>query len=90
MVVHGPQMAKKIALWILTLYNPISKSPPIGKVDSDKVKEVPFSGFFRWTSPEQEADKLVNTSPDIGRFPQRNENLGGSIFVREQLIKDLE
>ena len=89
-LVHGPQMAKKIALWISILFHPITRSPSIGK--SERKKSVTADAYgFRWSSSsEQESNTLVNVSPDIGKVPARKQSLGGGVIVREQLIRDLE
>lgn len=84
-------MATKIALWISTLFHPIT--PSIGKLEdqpAEKGDGSTVSWSLPWTSSEKESDTLVNTSPDIGRMPHRKESLGGGIIVREQLIRDLE
>jgi pimeloyl-ACP methyl ester carboxylesterase len=93
--VHGPQMAKKIALWISTLYHPVPKSSALSKMDDDSVTEKDddkseYSSMFPWTWSEQDADTLVNTSPDIGRSPHRKDSIGGGVIIRKQLIRDLE
>lgn len=87
-VVHGPQMAKKISLWISTLFHPVMKSPLA--VSPKGVSEFMFSNSVSWTSVDQESDTLVNTSPDLGRRPERKESLGAGVVIRERLIRDLE
>ena len=85
-------MATKIALWISTLFHPITNSPSIGRADDRSIekRDVPqFSKSFEWETTQLE-DRLVNTSPDIGRASSRKESIGGGIIVREQLIRDLE
>lgn len=92
-VVHGPQMAKKISLWISTLFHPITNPPSIGKMEdqsSEKADASTVSWPLPWTPSEQESDAFVRTSPDIARIPERKQSLGGGIIIREQLIRDLE
>jgi Lipid-droplet associated hydrolase len=91
--VHGPQMAKKIALWISAVHHPVSRSPLLSRKDDisemdDEQSE--YSSTFPWTWSEQDAETLVNTSPDLGRSPARKESLGGGVIARQTLIKDLE
>lgn len=83
-------MAKKIALWISTLFHPIIRSPSIRRTEDGSTDErdvFKFSKSFEWGSTEQGGDTLDNTLPDIAR---RKESIGGGIIVREQLIRDLE
>ena len=90
--VHGPPMAKKIGLWISTLFHPISKSQYIERWHDHWTEErdaPEFSGAVG-RETEQEADPLVNLSPDIGQISGRKQSIGGGIIVREQLIRDLE
>ena len=86
-------MAKKIALWISTLFHPITKSPSIRRTEDESTEKgaVPqFSKSFEWGTKEQDEDPFVTTSPDIGHTSNRKESIGGGIIVREQLIRDLE
>ena len=92
-VVHGPQMAKKISLWLSTLLTPITKSPLLEKSEDQATELESEFGTARslpWTILDQDMDTLVNTSPDMERRPERKESIGGGIIVREQLIRDLE
>ena len=81
-------MAKKISLWISALYHPIPRSPSLAQSPMETAPA--NSRSTPWTVMDQNADTLVNTSPDIGRRPERKESLGGGVIVREQLIRDLE
>ena len=86
-------MAKKIALWISTLFHPIMKSPSIARTEdasAEKRDVLQFSKSFERETTEQIRDTLDTTSPDIGRTSSRKESIGGGIIVREQLIRDLE
>jgi len=94
-------MAKKIALWISTLYHPVAKSLTIPKSPSSVTTKVEewiekdddksqYTSIFPWTWSEQEAETLVSTSPDITRHHPRKESIGGGVIIRETLIKDLE
>ena len=86
-------MAKKIALWISTLFHPITRSPSIVRTEdpSTEKRDGPqFSKSYEWETTEQVGDTLDNTSPDIVRSSSRKEGIGGGIVVREQLIRDLE
>ena len=87
-VVHGPQMAKKISLWISTLFHPVIKSPLA--VSPRGASEFVFPNIVSWTNMDQESDTLVNTLPDLGRRPERKESLGAGVVIRERLIRDLE
>ena len=81
-------MAKKMSLWISTLFHPIMKSPLA--VSPTSVNEFMFPNSMSWTSKDQESETLVNTSPDLGRRPERKESLGAGVVIRERLIRDLE
>jgi hypothetical protein len=87
-------MAKKISLWISTLFHPITASPamdkPVFNSSLETVDELNVVRSVPWTISDQDTDTLVNSSPDLGRRPERKESLGGGIVVREQLIRDLE
>jgi hypothetical protein len=86
-------MAKKISLWISTLFTPVTKSPLLDKSEDQATEvesEFGSSRSLPWTVSDQETDTLVNTSPDMERRPARKESVGGGIIVREQLIRDLE
>ena len=94
-------MAKKIALWISTLFHPVAKSLAIPKSPFSGITKVEewiekdddksdYSSAFPWTWSEQEAKTLVSTSPDITRHHPRKESIGGGVIMRETLIKDLE
>lgn len=92
-VVHGPQMAKKVSLWISTLFHPITKSPTLEKSEDQATEiesEFGTAQSLPWTIADQETDTLVQTSPDMERRSERKESIGGGIIVREQLIRDLE
>jgi hypothetical protein len=86
-------MAKKIALWISTLFHPIIRSPSIRRTEdesTDKRDIFQFSKPFEVGTTEQGRDTLDNKLPDISRTSSRKESIGGGIIVREQLIRDLE
>jgi hypothetical protein len=83
-------MARKISLWISTLYTPITKSPSLPQGPSDVNGDVGSIGQIPWTLSDENADTLVTTSPQIDRRPERKESLGAGAVVRELLIKDLE
>jgi len=93
LIVHGPRMAKKVSLWISTLFHPITKSPTLEKSEDQATEmesEFGSAQSLPWTIADQETDTLVHTSPDMERRPERKESVGGGIIVREQLIRDLE
>ena len=86
-------MAKKISLWISTLFTPVTKFPRVQKSDDEATEtesEFGVAQSLLWTILDQDTDALVNTSPIVARKPERTESIGGGIIVREQLIRDLE
>lgn len=90
---HGPQMAKKMSLWISTLFHPITMSPAIEKLDNqwgEKMPDSPAPHSIPWAVLGEGVNASVNTAPDIERKSQRKESLGGGVTIREQLIRDLE
>ena len=87
-VVHGPQMAKKVSLWISSLFHPTIHSPSIGPSEVTAMEKAALG--VPWMISDQEEPTLVNTSPDLGRRSERKGSLGAAAIVHEQLIKDLE
>jgi len=82
-------MAKKISLWISSLFHPITKSPTIEQSEGQAMERISEFGI-PWSISDQEEGTLVNASPDLGRTPGRKESLGAAAIVHEQLIRDLE
>ena len=90
MIVHGPQMARKISLWISTLFTPITKSPLLSQGVSERSDGASTNVSIPWSTLDQNADTLVTTSPQQEHTTERKKSLGSGAVVRELLIKDLE
>lgn len=69
------------------MYHPITT---IGRMDEEDDDKLSDSGSLSLTVSDQEAETLVNLSDDTEGKADRKESLGGGVFVREQLIKDLQ
>ena len=83
-------MAKKISLWISTLFTPITKPPSRDRFTEEDEDEILSSFSIPWSTSDETASTLVSTSPQLDRKMERKESIGAGVVVRELLIKDLE